>query len=113
MKPRHTAQSWLLLLIIVSMQLVNAFHIHEPHFVASVECDMCAHHIHHSGHLTGDQYHMHPCLSCQLSSNEYIEPQTTVLASAQQRVVELDCCPIQMLPVTTSTIWQSRAPPAI
>ncbi len=114
MRNRQQAQTWLLLAIIVSMQLVNAFHFHEPQpVVAEVECDMCAHHMHHSGHFTGDQYHMHPCLSCEISNNNYITPNVTHLATIQQRVEKLESELIQVLPVVNSSNWQSRAPPVI
>lgn len=112
-KQQHIVYSWLLLLIIVSMQLVNSFHFHEPQITTKVECDMCSHNIHHSGHLTGDQYHMHPCLSCLLSSNEFIEPQSTHISSTHQFIVKLEVCPFQTKPITYPTSCPSRASPLI
>ncbi|MBR6489759.1 MAG: hypothetical protein IKT03_04405 [Muribaculaceae bacterium] len=111
---KHIVQSWLLLIIIVSMQLVSSFHIHESHpVIENVKCEMCSHHVHHSGHFTSDQYHMHPCLSCQISSNEYIAPQVTHLASVFQHVVIIDSRFFSVLPICTFNRWLSRAPPVI
>lgn len=114
MKARHQAQSYLLLAVIVLMQLVNAFHIHEPQkAVENVVCDMCSHHIHHSGHLISDQYHMHPCLTCQVGGNQYIAPQVLRLAVAQQQVTHLVFPSTISLPVSIIVYRQSRAPPVI
>ena len=114
MKSKLQAISVLLLTIIVSMQLVNAFHFHEPQLVLNdVACDMCAHHMHHSGHFNGDQYHMHPCLSCEISSNSFIEPLITHLASVKQCVIKIESYFINALPVVASIHWSSRAPPTI
>ena len=114
MKPRHLAQAWILLSIIVSMQIINAFHIHIPQvIVENVVCDLCEHHMHHSGHFINDQYHMHPCLSCQISSNEYLALGTTQLIHAQQQVSIIECPSLLILPVASPILRQPRAPPVI
>ena len=114
MKLRHKAPSFLMLAVIISMQLVNVFHIHEPQeVIENVVCDMCSHHVHHPEHIISDGYHMHPCLMCQVCSNQYVTPQVLHLSCAQLQITRLDNQPLIALPVTTIIHRQSRAPPVI
>lgn len=112
MKSKPQVYSLLLLTIIVSMQLVNAFHFHSPRVVVNdVKCEMCVHHMHHSGHFNGNQYHMHPCLSCEISSNNFIEAPITQLPIVKQCVLKIESYFINSLPVVACIRWSSRAPP--
>lgn len=110
---REKTYCWLLLIVLLSMQGLNSVHIHEPQLVEveEVNCDMCAHHVHHSGHFMGDQYHMHPCLSCQITSNQHFTIPTTQTLTPQR----LDCHDVIVktpsLPAVTLRQCQGRGPP--
>ena len=113
MKLRHKTYAWLLLAILLSMQALNAVHIHEPQEVVSskVYCDMCAHHVKHYSHIGVESYHMHPCLLCQISSSQQFTLQSTTLWSFQQTVCSIDHQETFSLPAITPNHRLSRAPP--
>lgn len=96
------------------MQVVDAFHIHHPQVVIeNVDCDMCSHHVHHSGHFTGDQYHMHPCLLCQMANYEFALPLNTLINNVKQVVRKIETVLAQHKLATFTSSRSSRAPPAI
>ena len=113
MKSHQKTYIWLLLAIMLSMQAINAVHIHEPLQVLSNEeyCDMCAHHVKHYSHISVEHYHMHPCLLCQISINQQFTLQSATLWSFQQTVCSIDRQETLSLPAITPNHRQSRAPP--
>ncbi|MBR5639131.1 MAG: hypothetical protein IKW83_05135 [Muribaculaceae bacterium] len=112
MKSRQKTYAWLLLTILLSMQAINAVHIHEPQVVPIEDyCDMCAHHVKHYSHISSDRYSMHPCLSCMISSSQYVTSQPALLLAVQQSVCTIDCPQTISLLAATIKHRQSRAPP--
>lgn len=115
MNSRQKTYTWLLLAILLSMQAINAVHIHEPQALHANEeyCEMCAHHIKHYSHISADDYHMHPCLLCQINSNYQFTLHSTPLWTVQQSVTTIDCPQTLLLPAIIPNHRQSRAPPVI
>lgn len=109
------AYTWLLLSIMISMQAINAVHIHEPLeiTVEDLKCSMCMHHVHHSGHFSSEQYHMHPCLSCQINSFQHFTLQSAITWDIPQGETTLEISQVFSLPAATPSQRQSRAPPVI
>ena len=105
--------TWLLLSIMISMQAINAVHIHEPLeiTVEDSKCSMCVHHVHHSGHFSSEQYHMHPCLSCQINSCQHFTLQSAIVWDIQLQETTLEISQAVSLPAATLSQTQSRAPP--
>ena len=113
MNSRQRTYSWLLLTILLSMQALNAVHIHEQQEVSYSQdyCEMCAHHVKHDSHISGEHYHMHPCLSCMIGSSQYVNLQPSPVWSMQQCVTTIDCKQVISLPIAIISQRQTRAPP--
>ena len=113
MKLRQKTYAWLLLAILLSMQAINAVHIHEPQEVVSSEvyCDMCAHHVKHYSHIDVERYHMHPCLLCQISSSQIFTLQSSMVWNLQLSENTIDCPHSVLLPAILPNHRLSRAPP--
>ncbi len=62
---RRIGLAWALLSVFVSMLLLSGLHRHEAVADAGTDCVECAHHIHHSGHLTIGFDHVDACVLCQ------------------------------------------------
>ena len=73
------AVAWVLLSVIVSMLLLSGLHRHEVVASAATDCVECAHHIHHSGHLSIGFDHVDDCLLCQFLQFVYTAGATAVL----------------------------------
>src|SRR5574344_2447977 len=78
---RRRIHAWLLLSVFIPMLLTTILHRHyaEPGQDHSV-CIECLHHIHHSGHLTGEHTQIDKCLLCQLCALPYLQATAIVLS---------------------------------
>ena len=110
---RRIASAWLLLSIFVSMMVLSGLHHHKTLADVGTDCSACAHHVHHSGHLTADANHMDDCVLCQFLSLVYT-PAASLL------VVIPFCMTILATPSSINTVCceanqykPTRAPPFI
>ena len=71
--------AWWLLSVFVSTLLLSGVHRHEAVASAVADCTDCAHHVHHSGHLTIYADHPDDCLLCQFLHLVYTVAATTIL----------------------------------
>lgn len=64
------------------MMIAVTFHHHggAQTVDTSIECQDCAHHVHHEGHFLNSQYAMHDCVLCQLRNTPYTLPRILTLA---------------------------------
>ncbi len=60
-----------MLAVYVSMLLISSMHVHSKNFFAETECEQCAHHQVHNGHLTASDGGQHVCLLCQFLTLSY------------------------------------------
>lgn len=88
--------AWLLLSVYVPMMMAVTFHHHgEAEGADAVaQCQDCAHHVHHGGHLMAIHHAMHDCVLCQLQNTPYLQPTALVLAAAavSRCIVRTDVC---------------------
>ena len=111
---REKTYCWLLLIVLLSMQGLNAVHIHEPQLVEveEVNCVMCAHHVHHS-HLTAGFGNIHDCLLCQFLTLNYIAATTVALALPAPNVSAMIRRQANALRNRIGGSRDSRAPPCL
>ena len=112
---RRKRIAWLLLLVYVPMMTAVTLHHHGEAQTDGdlVECQDCARHVRHSGHLLSLQHALHDCVLCQLQSTLYIAPALQVLAASlvlrpiMHRVACVHC------QQRTSDVRSTRAPPCV
>lgn len=105
--------AWLLLLVYVPMMIAITFHHHgEARGAdAAIQCQDCARHVHHDGHLLALQHTIHDCVLCQLQSTPYLSPTFLTLAVfivLHPVIREMACAQCQL---GTNDIKSTRAPP--
>ena len=58
--------------MMASMLLFSALHVHRDVLSGAEECYQCAHHLHHSGHLSESNVALHDCVLCQFVTTPYV-----------------------------------------
>lgn len=74
--------AWLLLLVFVPMMVLTSLHVHDYEETAVNQCEQCAHHIRHAGHLNAISNHSFDCPFCQFASLPYVAPIAAAVAVA-------------------------------
>lgn len=110
---KRVTSAWLLLSIFVSMMMLSSVHRHQPMADSAIDCEECAHHIHHSGHFTMAYEHLDDCVLCQFLNLIYT---TTVTLSVAIPV----CLTTRVATSNVDTVFcevrqnnSTRAPPFI
>ena len=70
LKRRRQLFARILLSVFVPMMLLSALHVHEE--ALSPECEQCAQHISHAGHLSAADSHTYNCVLCQFLTLPFI-----------------------------------------
>lgn len=68
---RHISAIILLAVFLLRIAVVS-LHTHEPDNCHNFECEQCAHHQCHSGHLLELHFHEQECLICQLCQLPFV-----------------------------------------
>ena len=109
-RQRRRISSWVILAVFVPMLLLTSFHRHHPMAEGQEECMECAHHVHHSSHVSAGGTTIDACLLCQLSSTPYTVSVTTETIDCQWSTVDYQ--PRNEALVCQTVLQRSsRAPP--
>lgn len=99
-RQKRRLASWLLLSVFVPMMVLTSLHRHHVATDTAVACVDCAHHVHHSGHLTVGDTSIDNCLLCQFSGTPYVGDD----AAEQAFLPSIN---------TVSQLWRTASLPAI
>ena len=113
MKLREQISAWILLSVFLPAILLSCIHIHSLQ-ATPIDCDNCAEHVHHAGHITQYTSPMDDCVLCRFMSQRFINafhPQelkvfTVVVAVIVEPIANAAVDAIHRVP-------SLRAPPAI
>ena len=113
MKAKQKILAMVLLSVFLMRIAVLAVHTHEPVYHADYECEQCAHHSCHSGHLIEFQLADSNCLICQLCQLPFamalsITVAALLLLTRYIRIVECG-----LIPRNRYEHIRGRAPPTI
>jgi len=64
--------AWLLLAVFVPMMVVSALHVHGDASAWDAECEQCAQHIRHDGHVSEQSASVDDCVLCQFLSLQFL-----------------------------------------
>jgi predicted RNA-binding Zn-ribbon protein involved in translation (DUF1610 family) len=70
LKRRRQLFARILLSVFVPMMMLSAVHVHEE--ASHFECEQCAQHISHAGHLSAASSHDYNCVLCQFLTLPFI-----------------------------------------
>ena len=111
MKKRINIQAIVLLSVFLARIAVLSVHTHEPVFHADYECEQCAHHACHSGHLSEMQLADSECIVCQLCQLPYVMAALIILASFLLLTRYIRAVECRFVPVNLYGTIRGRAPP--
>lgn len=110
---KRTVSAWLLLSVFVSMILLTALHHHQPTANQANDCVECAHHVHHSGHLTVATEHLDDCVLCQFLSLLYTPAATLLVTIPISQAVQPVTGNANIICCEAGHYDSTRAPPFI
>ena len=110
---KRIVSAWLLLSILVSMILLTGLHRHLPAANQASDCVECAHHVHHSGHLTATAEQLDDCVLCQFLSLVYTPATTLLVAIPTCPTVQPVTDDLDMICCEAGQYDSTRAPPFI
>ena len=110
---KRFVSAWLLLSVFVSMILLTGLHRHQPAADHATDCVECAHHVHHSGHLTAATEQLDDCVLCQFLSLVYTPATTLLVAIPTSPTVQTVTGNINMICCEVGQYDSTRAPPFI
>ena len=110
---KRVVSAWLLLSVFVSMILLTGLHRHQPAANQATDCVECAHHVHHSGHLTVATEHLDDCVLCQFLSLVYTPAATLLVATPISQTVLPVTDNVDMVCGEAGHYDSTRAPPFI
>ena len=70
LKRRRQLFARILLSVFVPMMMLSAVHVHEE--ASHFECEQCAQHISHAGHLSAASSHDYNCVLCQFLTLPFV-----------------------------------------
>ena len=70
LKRRRQLFARILLSVFVPMMMLSAVHVHED--ASAPECEQCAHHVSHAGHLSAADSHTYNCVLCQFLTLPFV-----------------------------------------
>ncbi|MBP5570618.1 MAG: hypothetical protein J6X46_06335 [Prevotella sp.] len=70
LKRRRQLFARILLSVFVPIMMLSAVHVHEE--ASSPECEQCAQHVSHAGHLSADNSHTYNCVLCQFLTLPFV-----------------------------------------
>ena len=70
LKRRRQLFARILLSVFVPMMMLSAVHVHEE--ASSLECEQCAQHVSHAGHLSAGSSHTYNCVLCQFLTLPFV-----------------------------------------
>ncbi len=70
MKRRRQRFARILLAVFLPMMMLSAVHVHEE--VASLDCEQCAQHVSHAGHVSAANSHTDNCVLCQFLTLPFV-----------------------------------------
>ena len=70
LKQRRQHFARILLSVFLPMMMLSAVHVHET--PSSLECEQCAHHVSHAGHLSAASSHDYNCVLCQFLTLPFV-----------------------------------------
>ena len=110
---KRFVSAWLLLSVFVSMILLTGLHRHQPAADQATDCVECAHHVHHSGHLTAATEQLDDCVLCQFLSLVYTPAATLLVAIPTSPTVHTVTDNVNMICCEAGQYDSTRAPPFI
>ena len=113
MKAKQKILALVLLSVFLTRIAVLAVHTHEPVYHADYECEQCAHHACHSGHLTEWQLADSECLLCQLCQLPYAMALSITVAALLFLTRYIRAAECVLIPCNRYGCIRGRAPPMI
>ena len=95
------------------MILLTGLHRHQPVADQTTDCQECAHHVHHSGHLTAAAEQLNDCVLCQFLSLLYTPAVTLLLSISVSPTVHSVTDNVNMICCEAGQYDSTRAPPFI
>lgn len=109
MERRCAAVAAWLLSVVLPMVLVVPFHHHEEEY-SDFECELCAHHQPHEGHLASSS-RIDNCLICQFLGVSYLPEASTSAPFVPDAKADVACQPVEACLAAPLQLHSSRAPP--
>ncbi len=113
MKAKQKILAMVLLSVFLTRIAVLAVHTHEPVYHADYECEQCAHHSCHSGHLIEFQLADSNCLICQLCQLPFAMALSIAIASLLLLTRYIQTAECSLIPCNRYGHIRGRAPPTI
>ena len=110
-KARSVFSAWVLLVVFLTTMTLSVTHHHEGVANMAADCVECAHHLHHSGHISMDDGGTHDCVLCQFFSLTYTAAITTAVALVCTSVVAVVWHHQLTALLAAGGSFQGRAPP--
>lgn len=113
MKRREQISAWIMLLVFVPTLLLSYFHIHDVPSTP-IDCDECAEHVHHVGHIEQFSPNVDDCALCRFTSQRFVPA-----LQSQELKVDAIVVAVVVEPVPEDVVDMHygvsslRAPPAI
>lgn len=106
---RAAAAAWLLS-VVLPIILVVPFHHHEAEETSASECELCAHHQPHEGHLASSA-RIDNCLICQFLGVSYLPEASASAPFAPDDKADVACQSVDACLAAPIQLLSSRAPP--
>ena len=113
MKQRRNISALILLTVFLARIAVLSVHTHEPVYHTDYECEQCAHHACHSGHLIEMQMANGECLICQLCQLPYAMALSITVAALLFLTRYIRAAKCVLIPCNRYGCIRGRAPPMI
>jgi len=113
MKIKNSILALVLLSVFLTRLVVVSVHTHEPIDIPDYECEQCAHHNCHTGHLIEFQLNAHDCLLCQLCQLPFMQAFAVLVIAGILLIKQLYLATIQINFSSRFNTILGRAPPVI
>ena len=110
---RRRATAWALLSVFVSMMMLCGLHRHHDVVNPAADCIECAHHVHHSGHITTADDGVHDCLICHFISLNYTLAEVLAISAPASLLIMTWCSDFGCIIQRACSQDSTRAPPFI